>query len=123
MIITSSFSYIPRHHKRSLRHSASLFRRSVDKEQVFFYPHLIAYFLYKQRNEKETCHRRHCTSKRRRHSQAEHCGCPVSYTHLDVYKRQEFKCICFQFYNNYNVVSKPVQRSLLTASCAITYCR
>ena len=23
--------------------------RSVDKEQVFFYPHLIAYFLYKQR--------------------------------------------------------------------------
>ena len=26
MIITSSFSYIPRHHKRSLRHSASLFR-------------------------------------------------------------------------------------------------
>ena len=26
--------------------------------------------------EKETCHRRHCTSERRRHSQAEHCGCP-----------------------------------------------
>ncbi|EDO51886.1 hypothetical protein M093_2157 [Bacteroides uniformis str. 3978 T3 i] len=38
-------------------------------------------------------------------------------------QQREFKCICFQFYNNYNVVSKPVQRSLLTASCAITYCR
>ena len=32
------------------------------------------------RTEEKTCHRRHCTSERRRHSQTESCGCSGCFT-------------------------------------------
>ena len=38
-------------------------------------------------------------------------------------QKRKSKCICFQFYNDYDVVNKPVQRSILATIRTIAYCR